>query len=81
LFAVNDPQHLQNLASKTPREIVRLVNLDVVARARRFVWAADRSQATFIRKHMSTKLEPTPFLSATRRWSMSFAAFNFEQVQ
>jgi hypothetical protein len=30
--AVNDQRHLQNLASKTPREIVRLVNLDVVAR-------------------------------------------------
>ena len=36
------------------------VELFVVGRARKFVWAHDQSQTVFIEKHMSKRLEPTP---------------------
>jgi Protein of unknown function (DUF4238) len=59
--AVNDPRILDHLKRRKPREIVGHVNTHLVTRARRFVWAADQSQTPFIKKHMSTRLEPTPF--------------------
>jgi hypothetical protein len=59
--AVNDPRILVSLRSKKPREIVGHVNTHLVTRARRFVWATTQSQTPFIKKHMSTQLEPTPF--------------------
>jgi hypothetical protein len=59
--AVNDPRILDNLRRTKPREIVGHVNTHLVSRARRYVWATDQSQTTFIEKHMSKKLEPTPF--------------------
>jgi hypothetical protein len=59
--AVNDPQIFDHLRGRKPREIVGHVNTHLVTRARRFVWAADQSQTPFIKKHMSTRLEPTPF--------------------
>ena len=37
------------------------MNRLLVTRARRFVWADDQAQKLFVQKHMSTKLEPTPF--------------------
>jgi hypothetical protein len=45
------------------RQIVDRINADHLGRARRFVWATSQShsQATFIRAHMSTKLEKPPF--------------------
>jgi hypothetical protein len=59
--AVNDPRIFDHLTRRKPREIVGHVNTHLVTRARRFVWAIDQSQTPFIQKHMSTKLEPTPF--------------------
>jgi hypothetical protein len=58
---VNEPRILDDLGRRRPREIVGNVNTHIVTRARRFVWAPDQSQTPFIQKHMSTKLEPTPF--------------------
>jgi len=52
---------LNRVRRSKPREIVRHVNKHLVTRARRFVWAFDQSQRSFIEKHMSTALEPTPF--------------------
>jgi hypothetical protein len=60
--AVNHPRIFDHLRRRRPREIVGHVNTHLVSRARRFVWAVDQSQTSFIQKHMSTKLEPTPFL-------------------
>jgi hypothetical protein len=59
--AVNDPLLFDRLRRSKPREIVGCVNRHLVTRARRFVWASDQSQTPFIQKHMSTRLEPTPF--------------------
>ena len=57
--AVNDSRIFDHL--KKPKEIVHFVNTLVVERARRFVWVTNQSQMAFIQKHMSTRLEPTPF--------------------
>jgi hypothetical protein len=59
--AANQEQAAQNLRKLKPKDIVRHVNLFVATRARKFVWANDESQAMFIRNHMSTAMERTPF--------------------
>lgn len=41
---------------------MRDVNIFIVTRARRFVWAQDDLHEPFIADKMSTKLEPTPLL-------------------
>ena len=58
--AANSPGGLDNLRRVKPREIVQHVNLFIVSRARRFVWALDESQQRFIENHMSKNMEPTP---------------------
>jgi hypothetical protein len=47
----------------------------VVSRARRFVWAQDKSQMRFIKNHMSKNMEPTPlFPGITDKYSGRFVA-------
>lgn len=58
--AANSPAELDRLCRIKPREIVRRVNQTIVGRARRFVWAQDKSQTPFIQKHMSKNMERTP---------------------
>lgn len=58
--AVNTPDRLKRLRALSPRDIVHNSNRFLVGRARRFVWAHDRSQDAFVAKHMSRRLEPTP---------------------
>jgi hypothetical protein len=52
--------YLRDLNSRRPRDIVGLANRKTVERARRYVWAQDSSQETFIGKHMGKKREPLP---------------------
>jgi hypothetical protein len=59
--AVNDRRMFHNFRTGKEREIVRLVNTRNVTRARRFVWATDQLQKVFIKKHMSSRIEATPF--------------------
>ncbi len=59
-IAVNTPDRLQRLRALPAREIVHNSNRFIVGRARRFVWARDRSQTAFIEKHMSKRMEPVP---------------------
>ena len=61
--AVNDTKYLNDFRRLKDRQIVDRINADHLGRARRFVWATSQShsQATFIRAHMSTKLEKPPF--------------------
>jgi hypothetical protein len=59
--AANQERSIQNLGRVKPEGIVRHVNLFVTSRARKFVWAGDESQTDFIRDHMSTAMEATPF--------------------
>jgi hypothetical protein len=58
--AVNAPDRLRQLRALLARDIVHNSNRFLVGRARRFVWAHDRSQGAFIAKHMSQRMEPTP---------------------
>jgi hypothetical protein len=61
--AFNDPQallYLRDLNSRRPRDIVGLANRKTIERARRYVWARDSSQQTFITKHMGKRREPLP---------------------
>ena len=59
-LAANNPGGLDNLRRVKPLEIVQHVNVFIVGRARRFVWAQDETQRRFIEDHMSKSLEPTP---------------------
>ena len=71
--AANEQQSIQNLAKLPPREIVRHVNLYVVSRARKFVWASDKSQTAFIVEHMSAAMEPAPFFPNLDKYDPSTA--------
>ena len=66
--AANDEATFDNLRRVSPRKLTCDVNTYVVSRARRFVWAQDRSQERFIENRMSTKLEPTPLLPNIGRY-------------
>jgi hypothetical protein len=72
--AVNDGQWLHRLRAVRPRDIVARANRQTVERARRFVWAEDSSQTSFIEKHMSKKLEPLPRFPNLGRYPASVAA-------
>ncbi|KWV58223.1 hypothetical protein AS156_36100 [Bradyrhizobium macuxiense] len=58
--AANTLDRLQRLRALSPCDIVHNSNRFLVGRARRFVWAHDRSQGDFIAKHMSQRMEKTP---------------------
>jgi len=66
--ALNDEVTFDKLRRASPRKLVCDVNTYVVSRARRFVWAKDRSQERFIDDRMSTKLEPTALFSNSGRY-------------
>jgi hypothetical protein len=71
--AANQQQTIQNLGNLPPGEIAQHVNLFVVSRARKFVWASDESQSDFIGQRMSKAMEPTPFFPNLGRYSPSAA--------
>jgi hypothetical protein len=65
--AAANEKHIHKLREQKPKEVARIVNMDVVGRARRFVWSADRAQETFVEKHLSARLEPKPFFPGLAR--------------
>ncbi len=66
--AVNDEATFAKLRGADPRRIVADINLLIVSRARRFVWAQDSSQDPFIAAQMSTRLEPIPLFPNVGRY-------------
>jgi hypothetical protein len=66
---VNEDATLLKLQRAKPDDLVRDINTYVTSRARRFVWAQDTSQETFIDNTMSTKLEPKPLLPKIGRYA------------
>ncbi len=66
--AVNEQWALDRLRRQRPRELVAKANEHVVALARHFVWSLGESQTHFIERHMSKRLEPTPFFPTLARW-------------
>ena len=66
--AANNQGGLDNLRLVKPRELVQHVNLFIVSRARRFVWAQDELQQRFIENHMSKNMEPTPLFPGIGRY-------------
>jgi hypothetical protein len=66
--AANAEATFDRLRRRDPEDLVRHVNLYIVSRARRFVWAQDASQERFIANRMSTALEPTPLFPNIGRY-------------
>jgi hypothetical protein len=66
--AANEEATFGKLRRNKPNDLVRHVNLHLVSRARRFVWAQDASQERFIVNRMSTKREPTPLFPNIGRY-------------
>ena len=58
--AANNNSGFAKVNAMKANKLVKNANLFVVERARRFVWSKDRSQASFIQKHMSKKMDRTP---------------------
>jgi hypothetical protein len=67
--AVNAPDRLRQLRALPPRDIVHNSNRHLVGRARRFVWAHDQSQTSFVEKHMSKRMETVPLFPGTGRYA------------
>jgi hypothetical protein len=67
-IAANLEETFERMRKSKPVDIVFRVNSFVASRARRFVWAHDRSQEDFIRNVMSTKLESTPLFPTLARY-------------
>jgi hypothetical protein len=59
-IGMNDRKTLDIFRSMKRHEIVRNTNKFCVRRARKFVWASERSQEQFIKNNMSKDMEPTP---------------------
>jgi hypothetical protein len=72
-LAANDEEVFEKMRRSKPLDIVFRVNSFVVARARRFVWAQDRSQEQFIGNLMSKQLEPTPLFPNLSRYGLLVA--------
>jgi hypothetical protein len=68
-LAVNDPDRLRRLRALPARDIVHNSNRHLVGRARRFVWAHDRSPTAFVEKHMSQRMEPVPLFPGIGRYT------------
>jgi hypothetical protein len=62
-IAANEQKVMDDLEKAAPLTIVKESNELVVSRARRYVLSRDQWQQDYIKKHISTKLEPTPLMS------------------
>lgn len=58
--ASNSHQKIRSVAGADKRRLSAAVNLFVVTRARRYVYAHDESQTGFIKKHFGKAREPSP---------------------
>jgi len=67
--ATNTIKILSEFSKGKPTEVVQRVNNVIVARARRYVYARDDWQKDFIKKTMSTKIEPTPLFKDLDRYT------------
>lgn len=67
--ATTDEAALRMVAAQNPGDIVARVNHVVAGRARRFVWAADKSQTSFIEGRMSAALEPLPLCPGISKYA------------
>jgi hypothetical protein len=59
-FAANSVESISKVMQANRQMVVNDVNLFVVSRARKFVFADDDSQASGIKSHIHTAMEPTP---------------------
>jgi hypothetical protein len=66
--AANTDKVLAEFSKGKPTEVVKRVNEIVVARARRYVYARDDWQRDFVKRTMSTKMEPTPLFKDLDRY-------------
>jgi hypothetical protein len=66
--AANTEKTMSEFAKGNPTEVVKKANEIIVARARRYVYARDDWQRDFIKKTMSTKMEPLPLFKDLDRY-------------
>jgi hypothetical protein len=66
--AANTEQVLSEFSKGNPSQIVERVNRIIVERARLYVYAREDWQKDFIKKTMSTKMEPTPLFEDLDRY-------------
>ena len=59
-IAANDDKTIAELNGVSAKEVMQRINVFTVSRARRYVYAIDRSQDRFVLNRMSTDMEPTP---------------------
>jgi hypothetical protein len=66
--AANTEEVLSEFSNGNPSQTVERVNEIIVSRARRYVYAREDWQKDFIKKTMSTKMEPTPLFKDLDRY-------------
>jgi Protein of unknown function (DUF4238) len=66
--AANNEKVVSEFSKGNPSQVVEKANEMIVARARRYVYSRDDYQRDFIRRTMSTKMEPTPLFKDLDRY-------------
>jgi hypothetical protein len=66
--AANAEKVLSEFSKGNPSQVVERVNEIIVSRARRYVYAREDWQKDFIKKTMSTKMEPAPLFKDLDRY-------------
>jgi Protein of unknown function (DUF4238) len=66
-IAVTHRPMFERVRKQSTNDLVRLVNVDVVSKARRFVYSQDHQQDRFILNRMSTSMETPPFYPSLAR--------------
>jgi len=56
----HEDKTIAELNGVSAKEVMQRINVFTVSRARRYVYAIDRSQDRFVLNRMSTDMEPTP---------------------
>ena len=64
--AVNETGTFDILRRNSPDSLVRHINKSLVSRARRYVWARNRSAQSFIERQFGTAREPLPLFPSLR---------------
>jgi hypothetical protein len=71
--AANTDKSLSEFSKGKPSDVVKRVNEIIVARARRYVYARDDWQRDFIKRTMSSKMEPSPIFKDLDRYESESA--------
>ena len=70
-FAVNSLETVTALTKAKSLTLVESINEQIVVRARRYVWARDPWQESYVQQNMGKRKEPTPLFPGLAKFSLN----------